>query len=129
MANNRLLVLDDEIAIAELIERDAVDCGYETRIAVGAAAFWSHYESFAPTLIVADLTVPGVRDDGIVHALADHGCTARVMMTSGTDTHAMVLVEQIGRARGLTMVESMAKPFKPGALRERLAELARTGGK
>jgi len=45
------------------------------------------------------------------------------MRTSGSDIQAMTLVEEIGRKRGVTMAQSMAKPFRLRELRARLAEL------
>jgi hypothetical protein len=51
------------------------------------------------------------------------------MITSGSDTRAMAMVEQIGRARGLTMIDSMAKPFRLAQLRARLSELVQSGAK
>jgi DNA-binding response OmpR family regulator len=128
MAAHRLLILDDEIAIAELVERVAVECGFETRLAFDADMFWDAYDDFEPTLILLDLHVPGARDSEIVHALVDRGCTARVMITSGTDTQGMALVEQVGRARGLTMAGAMPKPYRLAELRRRLADLAQAGG-
>jgi DNA-binding response OmpR family regulator len=128
MAAHRLLILDDETAIAELVERVAVDCGFETRLAFDADMFWDVYDEFEPTLILLDLNVPGARHSDIVHALVDRGCAARVMLTSGSDTEGMALVEQVGRARGLTMAGTMPKPYRLAELRRRLAELAQAGG-
>ena len=128
MAAHRLLILDDETAIAELVERVAAECGFETRLAFDAAMFWDAYDDFKPTLIVLDLNVPGARHSDMVHALADRGCAAGVIVTSGSDTQGLALVEQIGRARGLTIVGTMAKPYRLAELRRRLAELTRAGG-
>jgi DNA-binding response OmpR family regulator len=53
MVPNRLLILDDEIAIGELVERVAVECGFETRLAFDTDMFWNAYDDFEPTLATA----------------------------------------------------------------------------
>jgi DNA-binding response OmpR family regulator len=123
VAEHRLLILDDETAIAELAECVAADCGFETRLAFDTDMFWEAYDEVQPTHILLDLNVPGVHNSELVHALADRGCMATVMLTSGSDVEALALIEEIGRKRGLTMAAGIAKPFRLRDLRARLAAL------
>jgi DNA-binding response OmpR family regulator len=128
MATNRLLVLDDEPTFSDIVVQVAASCGFDTRTVIDNAAFWIAYDAFDPTLIMADLSVSGARGSDIVHGLADRGCAAQVMMISGSDIPALALIARIGRARGVTMLESMTKPFHLDDLRARLTELVKIGG-
>ena len=117
MPSQRLLIIDDEFDIAVLVKEVAEDCGYDVRITVDSNSFKQTYASFAPDLIVLDLSLPGMDGVQLLRFLADAECTARLLILSGFDRKVRSAAEQLGGARGLKMVGSIAKPLRISDLR------------
>jgi CheY-like chemotaxis protein len=117
MPSQRLLIIDGEFDSAVLVKEVAEECGYDVRIAVDANSFKQTYASFAPDLLVLDLSLPGMDGVQLLRFLADADCKARLLILSGFDRKVRGAVEQLGGARGLKMVGSIPKPLRPVDLR------------
>lgn len=117
MSSHRLLIIDDEFDIAVLVKEVAEECGYDVRITVDANSFKQTYISFAPDLIVLDLSLPGMDGIQLLRFLADTECQARLLILSGFDRKVRNAAEQLGGARGLKMAGSIAKPLRISDLR------------
>lgn len=117
MSSQRLLIIDDEFDIAVLVKEVAEECGYDVRITVDANSFKQTYISFAPDLIVLDLSLPGMDGVQLLRFLADTECQARLLILSGFDRKVRNAAEQLGGARGLKMAGSIAKPLRISDLR------------
>lgn len=59
----RLLVVDDQPALGEIVRRTAEGLDYEVVVTTHAEEFMAEYESFDPTAIVLDIVMPDI--DGI----------------------------------------------------------------
>lgn len=118
---NRLLVIDDELEIATFIRDVAVQCGFEVRVTTEAAAFRREYLAFKPDLIVLDLSIPGMDGVELLRFLADHACTAKLLIISGFDRKVRTAAQNLGDARGLRMVGNIPKPIRAAELRMLLA--------
>ncbi len=113
---NRLLVVDDEPTICELVAAAAEEIGFEVVAAYSAEQFMDAYAGFQPTLILLDLNMPGT--DGVTHLkfLAENGCQARVLLLSGVDNRTLASAERIGRDQGLNMLGNLQKPVRIATL-------------
>jgi len=123
MSQDRLLVVDDQPEIASLIAAAGEACGYEARTAGDGALFRLEFEAFNPTLIALDLSMPG--EDGIelMRYLAEKGCTAGVLIVSGSDDRVLEAAASLARVRGLRMLGTIPKPFRLKPLKELFAQL------
>jgi two-component system, OmpR family, alkaline phosphatase synthesis response regulator PhoP len=63
VASNRLLVIDDDPASSAIIGRVARGCGYDTIITTDTDDFRSRVQSWEPTVIVLDLSMPEMDGD------------------------------------------------------------------
>ena len=113
---NRLLVVDDEPTICELVTAAGDEVGFEVVSAYSAEQFIEAYGNFQPTLVLLDLNMPGT--DGVTHLkfLADNGCTAKVLLMSGVDSRTLTTAERIGRDHGLDMLGNLQKPVRIATL-------------
>ena len=57
-SRRRLLLIDDELAVARFIGHAAEECGFEATITVTAESFRSQYQSCDPDVVVQDLDPP-----------------------------------------------------------------------
>lgn len=119
-AANRLLVVDDDVDIATLIQTVAAGCGYEVEIATDKTAFLRQVESGFPTHIVLDLNMPTADGIELLRVLSEKRSAARIVIASGVDGRVVEAARRIGQERGLDVVGTLLKPFRTAALRELL---------
>ncbi len=118
MSPNRLLIVDDEVAIGSLIAAAALGCGYDAHATTDADSFKRQFLSFRPTLVALDLSMPG--EDGIqlLRFLAENECNAGILIVSGFDQRVLQSAALLGQDRGLRMLGTIPKPFRLSSLRD-----------
>jgi DNA-binding response OmpR family regulator len=117
----RVLVVDDEPTIAEIVARYLERASYETRIAADGHAALAHASTWHPDLIVLDLMLPGL--DGLE--------VMRRLRESGGPRVAIILLtakgEESDRIDGLRLGadDYVVKPFSPAELVARVDAVLR----
>src|SRR6185312_3149128 len=74
-----------------------------------------------PAVIVLDLSLGNSDAVEVIRSLSTIRFRGAVILISGRDTATVAEVQEIGKRRGLTMLDPLSKPFRVDALRERLA--------
>lgn len=110
-----LLVLDDDVDIAEFVALAAQRIGFQTVIADSADAL-IHAANEGVTHIVLDLLMPGMDGVEVIRELSRRGCAARLVLMSGFDAQILGIAEDLARKQGLEVLGHLTKPI-------RLAEL------
>lgn len=123
MSPNRLLVVDDQPEIASLIAAAAQGCGYDTRMTNDPVSFRREFESFQPTLIALDLSMPGEDGVQLMRFLAEKECKAGILIVSGSDQRVLDAAATLAQARGLRMLGTIPKPFRLASMKELFAKL------
>ena len=118
----RLLIVDDEPAIAEVIESVALARGYEVTTTADAAAFLAA-AALGPDVIVLDLSLPDTDGVELLRHLAESGCRARILIVSGFDERVLETSGRLGAALGLDVAGTLNKPIRIAELRSALARL------
>src|SRR3954451_6550395 len=101
MSYGHLLIIDDEPGMAKVVARIGESCGFEARSTDTADAFKAAYAEMTPDVVVLDLAMP--EEDGIelLRFLSDAGCSAAVLIMSGSDPSILKAARSLGEARGL----------------------------
>ncbi len=120
-SRGRILVVDDEPTIAEIVSRYIERAGYETRVAADGHAALAHASTWHPDLVVLDLMLPGI--DGLE--------VMRLLRENGGPRVAVILLtakgEQSDRIDGLRLGadDYVVKPFSPAELVARVEAVLR----
>lgn len=121
MESGRLLVLDDDDTVGQILCLGAQTAGFEARLCLTVDAFLQALAPWAPTHVSVDLTLPGSSGVAVLQSLAAAGCSARVIVCSGAGGGALQQALDEARRLGLSVAGALEKPFALSRLRELLA--------
>ena len=119
---NRIVIIDDEPAIRDFVSIVAGDLGFEVRDTGSADEFFALVESFEPTLVLLDLTMPNVDGIELLRQLGERNCSAGVVVLSGADPRVLATAQRLGTTQGLNMVGTLQKPVLLATLQEMLKQ-------
>lgn len=119
----RLLIVDDEPAVVELLRGIGEACGFEVRAVTAPAAVAPAVQSFKPDIVLLDLVMPDLDGmellGGAIPPDGRHG----VILLSGLPQDLIDAAARLGSARGVRMLGSLRKPVPLASLREKLEKV------
>ncbi|MBS0271234.1 MAG: EAL domain-containing response regulator [Proteobacteria bacterium] len=107
---HRLLVVDDEVEVCEIIREVGETAGYEVKTTTSGVEFCALYLNFNPTFILLDLNIPEFDGIELLRFLAQHNCTCPIVLESGQDEKVLAISSKLGEEMGLTMGPYFQKP-------------------
>ena len=110
----KILIVDDDNNIAELISLYLTKECFETMIVGDGESALSSFETFMPNLILLDLMLPGIDGFNLCRELRDY-LDIPILIVSGRQTE----VDKI-RGFGLGADDYITKPFSPSELVARI---------
>ena len=119
----RLLLIDDEPALAAFVAKAADLCGFEPVIAEQDQEFRDKFHQHRPQMVALDLGMPGMDGVELLRFLADQDYTDPVLIISGFDRRVLESAYRLGLKLGLNMVGPLEKPTRLGELETLLNEL------
>ncbi len=123
---DRLLILDDDISVAQTIAIIARREGFDVHTTDKTDDFFAQVADWAPTHLALDLVMPGMDGVEVLRLLAEQTCGARILLTSGMGAKVLESAQRSGDERGLTIAGILPKPFRSQELRDLLRD-ARPG--
>ncbi len=116
----RVLIVDDETALLQLMQRFVSNLGYEVDTCDSGEDAWTLFSADPKryALVIADLTMPDLPGDELLRRMLEVHPTLRVLVCSGYPidkaNYSALLEEQIG---------FLQKPFVPRMLIESIQNL------
>lgn len=126
MPQPRLLLIDDEPALADFLASAAKESGFDPLIAKHDQQFREAFLDRTPDMVAVDLGMPGMDGIELIRFLASNGYSAPVLIVSGFDRRVLESAFRLGEALGLTMVGPVEKPIRFDALQDMLSRLRAT---
>jgi DNA-binding NtrC family response regulator len=108
----RLLLIDDEPAVARFLAHAGEEYGYESRITINAESFRTAYDSEEPDVVAVDLAMPGGDGIELLRFLAERKSRSIVLIISGFDARVLDAALRLGQALGLRMAGPLHKPVR-----------------
>lgn len=112
MPQPRLLLIDDEPALADFVANAARECGYAPRTARDEQQFQTQFLDSSPDMVALDLGMPGMDGVELLRFLAAQGYRGPVLIISGFDRRVLESAFRLGEALGLTMAGPLEKPAR-----------------
>lgn len=126
MERPRLLLIDDEPALAAFVANAAGFSGYSAQVAVDDVEFREKFLENRPNMVALDLGMPGMDGVELLRFLAEQGYASPVLIISGFDRRVLDSAFRLGQALGLNMAGPLEKPVRLEELEALFNELRST---
>lgn len=126
MPRPRLLLIDDEPALADYLANAARECGFDPEISATDEEFRARFLERHPDMVALDLGMPGMDGIELIRFLADRDYAAPVLIVSGFDRRVLESAMRLGEAHGLNMAGPLEKPVRFEKLQAELNRLRAT---
>ncbi|MBI1886386.1 MAG: response regulator transcription factor [Chloroflexi bacterium] len=122
MNQDRVLVVEDEAMVAEVVERYLRRDGHEVQVVHDGAAALAAFDRFQPDLIILDVMLPGVDGMQVCREVRARSQTPIIMLTARGEEVDKLL------GLGLGADDYVTKPFSPRELAARVQAVLRRSG-
>jgi two-component system, OmpR family, response regulator ResD len=119
MAQDRILVVEDEPTVAEVVDRYLRRDGYDVIVAHNGLRAIEEYDRVQPDLVVLDLMLPQLDGMEVCRRIRSHASTPIIMLTARGDEVDKLVGLEIGADDYIT------KPFSPRELAARVKAVLR----
>jgi len=126
MPQPRLLLIDDEPALADYLANAARSCGFDPLITAKDQEFRDAFTANRPEMVALDRGMPGMDGVELTRFLAEQEYRGPVLIVSGFDRRVLESAFRLGEALGLQMVGPVEKPVRFEVLEELLSKLKAT---
>ena len=122
MMRPRLLLIDDEPALAAFVANAAAMSGFEPVITSNDSLFRDEFHKDVPGMVALDLGMPGMDGVELLRFLSSESFEGPVLIISGFDRRVLESAFRLGEALGLAMVGPLEKPVRLEALEDILKQ-------
>jgi len=123
----RLLVIDDEEDICDMVSEIAEERGFEVATISKPETVEAKLSEFMPDVIMLDLLMPGTDGVELLRVLVDKVKDVKICLMSGSDARVLNSARRLGSAHGLNVVAALEKPLDVAGLRKTFDQLAGSG--
>ena len=123
MTQPRLLLIDDEPALADFLANAAREAGFDPAITSEDQQFRDEFIAHRPNMVALDLGMPGMDGVELIRFLAEQDYRSPVLIVSGFDRRVLESAFRLGEALGLTMAGPLEKPVRLEELEALLGQL------
>ena len=122
MMQPRLLLIDDEPALAAFVANAAAMSGFEPVVTSNDSLFRDEFHKDVPGMVALELGMPGMDGVELLRFLSSESFEGPVLIISGFDRRVLESAFRLGEALGLAMVGPLEKPVRLEALEDILKQ-------
>ena len=115
----KVLIVDDDSNICEVLNMYLQSSGYDTKIAYDGRAAQEYFEMYRPDLVLLDVMLPNIDGIDVLKWIRKEYSTPVIMLTAKGDTFDKVLALELGAD------DYVVKPFEPKELMARVKAVMR----
>jgi len=119
MPRARILIVDDDVTVAEILSRYLVHEGYEVESVGDGREALERTRTHAPDLILLDLMLPGMSGLDVCRRLREFTSVPLIMLTARGEEHERVFGLKLGAD------DYVVKPFSPREVTARVDSVLR----
>ncbi|MFV1984397.1 MAG: EAL domain-containing protein [Thiohalomonadales bacterium] len=111
MSPPKLIVIDDEVDLANFVSNVAEQNGYVVEIFNSGKLFINEYHNQA-NVIILDIMMPEIDGIELIRFLAGENCVAQIVLISGFDSGVLYSAKKLANEQGLNIAGTLSKPFR-----------------
>lgn len=115
----KVLIVDDDSNICEVLNMYLQSSGYDTKIAYDGRSAQEYFEMYRPDLVLLDVMLPNIDGIDVLKWIRKEYSTPVIMLTAKGDTFDKVLALELGAD------DYVVKPFEPKELMARVKAVMR----
>ena len=115
----KVLIVDDDTNIAEVINMYLQSSGYDTKVVNDGRAAEDAFGEYKPDVVLLDVMLPNIDGVDVLKWIRKEGTTPVIMLTAKGDTFDKVLALELGAD------DYVVKPFEPKELLARVKAVMR----
>ena len=115
----KVLIVDDDSNICELINMYLKSTGYDTRVVYNGKSAEEVFSEYKPDLVLLDIMIPNIDGIDVLKWIRKEGSTPVIMLTAKGETFDKVLALELGAD------DYVVKPFEPKELMARVKAVMR----
>lgn len=118
----RLLCLDDDPDISQLLAHIAGEAGFQCELAPSASTFLDKLGEFQPEVVTLDLQVPDMDGIEVLRQISERQLDCAIVLITGMDRRTIGAAEYYAGSLSLRVIGTLQKPFEPNELVNLLSE-------
>ena len=122
MSQYRLLVIEDDQNIADLVCRVATEVDFDVCVTSNFTEIPVLYDEFKPHVIVLDMVMPDMDGFEVLNFLHKRNSSSRIVILSGQADYRPIALK-MAEGLELAIIATIAKPFRLADLRQTLAKI------
>ena len=111
MIKPQLLIVDDELDIAEFVGDVGKALGFDVTTSKSGTEFQDKYSTRKPSAIVMDIVMPDKDGIELINWLCEKKCTAPIILMTGYDVLYVETAKKLGLKKGCRVIGTLRKPF------------------
>lgn len=119
----KVLVVDDEVGIAEILQSILAEAGYTVETAANGEEALQHVAAGMPDTVILDFRMPGLDGPGMMRALRSEPAWAAIPVVVMSS-----LPEEVVAAQGDSYAAFLRKPFRVSSVLAALQHALRRSG-
>jgi DNA-binding response OmpR family regulator len=119
MKETKILVIDDEILIVDVVKAYLEKTGYHVICAYNGQAALAAFDQFAPDLVLLDLMLPDLSGEAVCQAIRKKSRVPVIMLTAKAEEEDLIKGFNLGAD------DYVIKPFSPRQLLARIQAILR----
>lgn len=119
MPKHRILIVEDEKDIADLVYRVSIESDFEVYTTQDCLEIYDLYDRCKPHIVVLDILMPNMDGFEVLNFLHKRNSKSRVVILSG-QAHYRPMASRMAEGLALPIDATIAKPFRLNELRSTL---------
>lgn len=112
----KLLVIDDDVAITEVIGLIAKELGVECKAINTSLTATETFLDYRPDVVILDIVMPDKDGIDVLNEIMNTGISARIVLTSGCGNGYLRLAQGIAEFHRVERFRVLKKPFRHSEL-------------
>ncbi|HYM29652.1 MAG TPA: response regulator [Candidatus Cybelea sp.] len=118
----KILIVDDQADIGELIRNVAEPMGYAVDVTTSSREAKRLFAALQPDLVILDIVMPDIDGIELLQVFGSAGFKGKILLITGYSSNYLASADKLAKRHGIATLSSMLKPLRIAELRNYLRQ-------